>query len=54
MTGIAGTVTTIPIFISDLNKSNDDKFLYLAGSLLQNCAGSLVRMRENTYQKNSE
>ena len=33
---IAGAVTTMPVFfILDLNKSNDDKFLYLNGSILQ-------------------
>ena len=30
-----GAVIAMPFFISDLNKSNDDKFFYLAGSILQ-------------------
>ena len=32
---IAGAVVTTPDFFSDLNKSNDGKFLYLVGSVLQ-------------------
>ena len=34
----AGAATTMPGFIPDLNKSNDDKFLYLDGSALQSWA----------------
>ena len=34
----AGAATTLPGFIPDLNKSNDDKFLYLDGSALQSWA----------------
>ena len=35
---IAWAVTTMPVFISDLNKSNDGKFQYLVGSVLQSWA----------------
>ena len=33
----AGAVTTMPAFISNLNKSDNGKFLYLVGSILQSC-----------------
>ena len=38
LTDIAGVVNTMPVFLFfflDFNKSDDDKFLYLAGSILQ-------------------
>ena len=37
-TDTAGAVTIMPVFISDLIKSNYDKYLYLDGSVLQSLA----------------
>ena len=37
-TDTAGAVTIMPVFISDLIKSNHDKYLYLNGSVLQSLA----------------
>ena len=35
---VAGTVTKTPGFVSNLNKSNDSRYLYHIGSVLQICA----------------